>query len=176
MVYAKVFRGDGIDIGGGTDPLRPGWFSQVNLIQNFDLQDGDAQNIGKHVDRQFDFVYSSNCLEHMERPKEALQGWWSLVKTGGHLVLIVPDEDLYEQGFWPPKWNGGHRWTFTVWKQQSWSPKSINVVELWRDLKGADLVHLRMADYGFDPTLVGRDQTVPADGAEAFIELVVRKS
>jgi SAM-dependent methyltransferase len=180
IIYADIFKGRGIDIGGGTDPLCAEWFSTVESIRNFDVTDGDAQNIGDCVKEQFDFVYSSNCLEHLERPVEALVGWWSLVKTGGYLVLIVPDEDLYEQRVWPSRWNGGHRWTFTVWKGiswkgESWSPVSVNVVELWRKLEGAKLVHLRMADSGYDETLRGVDQTMPADGAEAFIELVVRK-
>ena len=174
-VYADIFKGTGIDIGAGTDPLRAEWFPQVTSIRTFDLADGDAQSIADHVKEQFDFVYSSSCLEHMERAREALDGWWSLVKPGGHLVVIVPDEDLYEQGVWPSRWNGGHKWTFTTWKRQSWSPKSINVMELWRGLPDCQLVHVKMADCGWDPTLRGLDQTVPPDGAEAFIELVVRK-
>jgi SAM-dependent methyltransferase len=174
-IYSEIFVGDGIDIGGGNDPFRLEWFPEVRSVRNFDLQDGDAQNVGRHIGEQFDFVYSSNCLEHLERPMEALEGWWQLVKRGGHMVLIVPDEDLYEQGVWPSRWNGGHRWTFTIWKGRSWSPVSVNLVELWQRMEGARLVHLRMANSGYDETLVGRDQTVPTDGAEAFIEMVLRK-
>jgi SAM-dependent methyltransferase len=173
--YGRVFVGEGIDIGGGTDPLRPEWFPKVKSIRNFDLQDGDAQNIGKHVSGQFDFVYSSNCLEHMERPQEALRGWWNLVKPKGYLVLIVPDEDLYEQGVWPSRWNGDHKWTFAVSKEWSWSPKSINVMDLFCLLDDGVFVHLKTADSGYDYSLEGMDQTVPADGAEAFIELLMRK-
>jgi len=173
--YQNIFKGTGIDIGGGTDPLRADWFPQVESVRNFDLQDGNAQTITEVVKDQFDFVYSSNCLEHMEKPQEALAEWWKLVKPKGHLVVIVPDEDLYEQGVWPSRWNGGHKWTFTTWKKKSWSPKSINMVELWRGLPGCSLVHVKMADFGWDETLRGMDQTVPPDGAEAFIELVVKK-
>jgi SAM-dependent methyltransferase len=155
--------------------LKAEWFKEVESVRSFDLNDGDAQNISHYVKEQFDFVYSSNCLEHLERPLEALNEWWNLVKLGGHLVVIVPDEDLYEQGIWPSRWNGGHKWTFTVWKQKSWSPKSINVAELCQNLPDSRLVQIRMADFGWDKTLRGLDQTVPIDGAEAFIELVVKK-
>jgi trans-aconitate methyltransferase len=175
-VYADIFKGTGIDIGGGGDPLKAEWFPQAKSVRNFDLifNDGDAQNITDYVKEQYDFVYSSNCLEHTEQPRNVLKEWWSLVKPGGHLVLIVPDEDLYEQGVWP-SWTGEHKWTFTVWKKQSWSPKSINVMELWRGLPDCQLVHVKMADSGWDVRFRGLDQTWPPDGAEAFIELVLRK-
>lgn len=174
-IYTGIFRGYGIDIGGGSDPLRSTWFSGVKAVHNFDLPDGDAQDITKYVKEQFDFVYSSNCLEHMADPVKALVGWWELVKPDGHLVLIVHDEDMYEQGFWPSRWNGDHKHTFTVFKDASWSPVSVNLAPLWQILPGARLVHIRMADYGWKPGMRGIDQTFPEDGAEAFIEMVLRK-
>ncbi|NCY22868.1 class I SAM-dependent methyltransferase, partial [bacterium] len=86
-----ILRGKGIDIGCGADPV-------TQDAQRFDLQHGDANKITQHVKEQFDFVFSSHCLEHMHDPQDALREWFQLVKPGGHLFFIVPDEDLYEQG------------------------------------------------------------------------------
>ena len=52
----------------------------------------------------------------MRDPRSAIAQWWGLVKPGGVLFVIVPDEDLYEQGFWPSRFNCDHKWTFTIAK------------------------------------------------------------
>ena len=65
----------------------------------------------------------------MIEPRVALQHWLRVLKPGGHLVVTVPDEDLYEQGVWPSTFNGDHKHTFTMFKQRSWSPVSINVLD-----------------------------------------------
>jgi hypothetical protein len=55
----------------------------------------------------------------MVNPQEAIQSWFSLVKPGGHLITIVPDEDLYEQGHFPSIFNSDHKSTFTISKSNS---------------------------------------------------------
>ena len=79
----SVLRGDGIDIGCGPDPVFP------EAIP-FDLSQGDANHIRRYVDRRFDYVYASHCLERMIDPKAAISEWWTLVKPGGVLFIIVP--------------------------------------------------------------------------------------
>lgn len=141
----SVLQGRGLDIGGGPDCLPN--------ARRFDLEDGDANDIGRHVNEQFDFVYSSHCLEHMRDPRHALLGWWALVKPGGHLMFIVPDEDLYEQGVFPSRFNPDHKATFTIAKHASWSPVSINVLDLARSLPGGDLVSVQLQDDNYDRRL-----------------------
>lgn len=143
----SVLRGEGIDIGCGADPVLPG-------VVPFDLAQGDANDILAHVHRQFDFVYASHCLEHMTDARAAAAQWWQLVKPGGVLFLIVPDEDLYEQGFWPSRFNADHKWTFTIAKRESWSPVSINLLELARSLPGGEVLDLRLFDAGYDRSLM----------------------
>lgn len=126
----------------------------------FDKAQGDCNRIRDHVQRQFDYVYSSHCLEHMHDPPGAIAGWWSLVKPGGVLFLIVPDEDLYEQGYWPSRFNPDHKWTFTIAKHRSWSPVSINLLDLVRGLPGSELVDIRLQDDGCERHLL-------ADGSRA---------
>src|SRR3546814_12230808 len=65
---------------------------------------------------------------------EGLRNWFRILKPGGHLIVTVPDEDLYEQGIFPSAYNPDHKWTFTIWKAASWSPKSRNLIDLVRSL------------------------------------------
>src|SRR5262245_10497819 len=134
----SVLQRRGLDIGGGEDCLPN--------ARRFDVEDGHANDITRYVHEQFDFVYSSHCLEHMHDPRHALLGWWALVKPGGHIVFIVPDEDLYEQGVFPSRFNPDHKATFTLAKRSSWSPVSINVVDLARSPPGCETVSVRLQD------------------------------
>lgn len=142
----SILAGKGIDIGCGPDPLSPD-------VKPFDLKDGDANEITRYVDGQFDFVYSSHCLEHMHEPRKAILEWWKLVRPGGHLFVIVPDEDLYEQGVFPSRFNADHKATFTLSKAQSWSPVSVNVLDLVKLLPNAELVSVALQDHHYDRRL-----------------------
>ena len=150
----RVIRGRGIDIGCGPDPVTP-------EVRRFDLADGDANVITRHVTEQFDFVYSSHCLEHMHDPRATILEWWQLVKPGGHLFVVVPDEDLYEQGVFPSRFNDDHKATFTISKARSWSPKSVNVWELANRLPRGKIVSLELQDHDYDRSLMsfGKFQT-----------------
>ncbi len=142
-----ILTGKGIDIGCGPDPV-------TTDVKHFDLADGDANHITQHVREQFDFVYSSHCLEHMRDPRRALLEWWKLVRPGGYLIFIVPDEDLYEQGVFPSRFNPDHKSTFTISKARSWSPVSVNVLDLARSLPGAELVSVVLQDHAYDRSLL----------------------
>lgn len=142
----SILTGKGIDIGCGPDPLSP-------EVKPFDLKDGDANKITQYVREQFDFVYSSHCLEHMHEPRKAILEWWKLVRPGGHLFVIVPDEDLYEQGVFPSRFNEDHKATFTISKARSWSPVSVNVLDLVKLLPHAELVSVALHDHAYDRRL-----------------------
>jgi SAM-dependent methyltransferase len=139
----SILTGKGIDIGCGPDPIFPD-------VYGFDLGNGDANKITEYVHQEFDFVFSSHCLEHMKDPRRAIQEWWKLVRPGGHLFFIVPDEDLYEQGVFPSRFNTDHKATFTISKTKSWSPVSINILDLVQSLPGARLVNVALQDVGYD--------------------------
>lgn len=107
-----------IDIGAGKGLVCP-W------AELFDIEDGDANQITRYrTSGSYDAVHSSHCLEHMTDPVVSLSQWWALIKPGGYLVLVVPDEDLYEQGFWPSRFNNDHKATFIIKTDKSWSPVS----------------------------------------------------
>ena len=106
------FSGSVLDIGCGPDKIVP-------HARGFDLRDGDANKIDECIADRFDMVFSSHCLEHMHHPADAIQRWWRLVAEGGRMIVIVPDEDLYEQGVYPSRFNGDHKATFTLSKRRS---------------------------------------------------------
>lgn len=173
----KYFVGNGLDVGGKPDPLAlyKEMFCQMTAVKTWDWEDGDAQFLAGVPDGSFDFVHSSHCLEHLVDPVIGLANWLRVVRPGGHLVVTVPDEDLYEQGIFPSTFNGDHKWTFTIFKQTSWSPKSVNLLDLVRGL-GSDSELVRMeqlaATYRFE--LPRFDQSL-TPVAECGIEFVIRK-
>jgi SAM-dependent methyltransferase len=128
----RYLVGDGIDIGAGPDPLGQyaELFPLMRSCRHWDLPDGDAELMETVADGTFHFVHSAHCLEHMNDPRRALENWIRILKPGGHLICIVPDEDLYEQGVFPSTYNSDHKHTFTICKKASWSAHSINVFDL----------------------------------------------
>src|ERR1019366_4206150 len=130
--------------------------------------------LGHRQPDSYDFVYSSHCLEHMRDPVAALRSWFALLRPSGFLVIVVPDEDLYEQGNWPSRFNRDHKWTFTIKKRSSWSPRSINLIDMIVDnLSGFSFVRLSLLDDGYDYSIVGVDQS--SGPAEVGIELMLQK-
>ena len=144
-----VNNGAGIDIGCGACPIS-------NSARPFDIAQGDANNILDFVSTSpgFDFVFSSHCLEHLHDPEKSISDWWQLVRPGGALIVIVPDEDLYEQGFFPSIFNFDHKHTFTIGKSASWSPVSHNVFDMASTLPGGNIKRLRAQDHGYDKSKV----------------------
>jgi SAM-dependent methyltransferase len=120
-------------------------------------------------------VHSSHCLEHTVNPAEALQNWFRVLKAGGHLIMLVPDEDLYEMGVFPSSNNSDHKWTFTLWKASSWCDKSINVVDLIKTLgEQAQVLKMEVLDASYRYHLPRMDQTLTPIG-ESAIEIIIRK-
>jgi SAM-dependent methyltransferase len=175
----RWFVGTGLDVGAGTDSLAlyTELFPMIRNVVAYDEPQGDAQLLSNVEDESFDFLYSSHCLEHLHDPYEALGNWIRVVKPGGHLVVNVPDEDLYEQGVWPSRFNPDHKSSWTIDKEESWSPVSINVLDLVRRFRGEALpLKIELIDHGYRASLWGHgiDQTrMPA--AEAAIEIVLLK-
>jgi len=173
----RYFRGCGIDIGGYPDPfsLYREFFPLVTDLKVWDLQDGDAEFVETLPNESVDFVVSSHCLEHLRDPYVGIQNWFRILKPGGHLVVTIPEEDLYEQGIWPSNKNLDHKWSFTIWKEQSWSPNSINVLFLLQSLgNSADIRSIRVEDSGYRYSVGNFDQTLTPT-SESAIEFIVRK-
>ncbi|HYF21677.1 MAG TPA: methyltransferase domain-containing protein [Ramlibacter sp.] len=174
----RYFVGDGIDIGAGPDPLGQyrEMFPLMRSCRPWDLADGDAQVLEGVPDASLDFVHSSHCLEHMRDCDAALRNWLRVLRPGGHLVVLVPDEDLYEQGVFPSTFNPDHKWTFTTAKAGSWSPRSISLASFLAGFAGeALLLKLELLDGTFRRHLGRRVDQTRTPVAECAIEFVLRR-
>ena len=176
----RYFAGHGIDIGGGRDALEKFRFAfpLARSIVNYDRPGWDAQTCANVADAEFDFLYSSHCLEHLDDPQLAFGHWLRVVRPGGWLVVDVPDEDLYEQGVFPSRFSTGHQHSFTVAKPASWSPRSICLLEFLLGFRDQCQVHsVQRLDHVAHPVLLnkGLDLTQTPYG-EAGIEIIVRKA
>ncbi|MER8430386.1 class I SAM-dependent methyltransferase [Mesorhizobium caraganae] len=173
----RYFRGRGVDIGGAPDPLilYEEFFPLLDSVKTWDLEDGDAQFMAGVADETFDFVFSSHCLEHLNDPLEGLQNWLRVTKPDGYVIFAIPEEDLYEQGTFPSTFNRDHKNTFTVLKSKSWSPRSINLMELLNRIGPAAAVEkIELLDETYRFELPRLDQTMTPVG-ESAIEVIIRK-
>jgi SAM-dependent methyltransferase len=180
-----VFNGTVLDIGAAGDPLARYRAELPNIthVTGLDLEpmpgqlpscdwiQAPATQVPEW--RQWDVVYSSHCLEHLEPAALPLarQNWWKAVNPGGYLVLIVPDMEMYERGHWPSRYNNDHK-TRWVWDREGNEPADVMSLREFVRFDDGELMRLNYLSEGFDPN--APDQT--GNGAcECGIEAVVRK-
>jgi SAM-dependent methyltransferase len=115
---AKFCQGVGLDVGSGRWPL-PG-------ATPVELKDGgDAMELPHG---QFDYVFSSHCLEHLPNPVAALEHWKSRIKPSGVLFLYLPHPDME---YWRPQHCRKHL--------HAWHP--YEMAQILRDLGFSDVIH-----------------------------------
>lgn len=169
-LWSKYFAIPGIkvlDIGCGGDKI-------IESADGYDKEQGDGQVLKDVADESYDVVFSSHFIEHLRDPIEGLLNQWRVLKSGGYLIFQVPDEDLYEQGVWPSRFNDDHKYTYTINKSFTWSPGGKNVTDLLKYLPSHKVISMRIIDTDYDYTeqrIV--DQT--ASIAEAAVEVIVQK-
>lgn len=101
-------QGNGIDIGSGGDPVVPNAIQvELSLAHYLEYRSGEqpAHPIQWHDDNAaldlpfrtgtLDFVYSSHLLEDFLDWWPLLREWTRVLKSGGHLVILIP-----ERGRW----------------------------------------------------------------------------
>jgi len=182
--YATRFLiGNGIDIGAGNDSLTQyrEFFPLMQSCRGWDIEDGDAQYMHTISDDSYDFVHSSHCIERLEDPYTAMANWVRILKPGGHLICLVPDEDLYEQRIFPSLFNPDHKRTFTIYKRNSWCQLSVNIFDLLSSIKyDISVLKIELLDSTYRYSLLNAssptkyDQTSSPIG-EASIEIVIKK-
>lgn len=52
----------------------------------------DGTNLSQIEDANYDFLLSSNCLEHIANPLKALTEWKRIIKNKGFLILVLPNK------------------------------------------------------------------------------------
>lgn len=171
--WDDFFRGDGIDIGCGADPLKPEDWDGCKSVRPYDMKDGDANTCDNIQDETYDFVYSSHCLEHMHDPEVALRNWIRITKRGGHIAFAVPHEIFYEKYNWPSRFNTDHKTSWSL-EFKSNLPKSIYVPEFlvgFSDVAKVILAKTVLRDFDF--TRFNEDQT--RGNAVCQIDVVLQK-
>lgn len=168
----RYMVGHAIDIGSGNDPLTKygDLFPRLRSIRLWDLEDGHAEHLHGMAPNTFDLVHSSHCLEHMEHPIHALARWAEVCRPGGHLVITVPHEVMYEHQVFPSKWNADHKWMFRVGGPftHKRSRSMLDIVP-----HGCEILKAEVLEDDYNPMIRDLDQT--AGPAECAIELVLRK-
>ena len=53
----------------------------------------EATALDEIASHQYDFLMSSNCLEHVANPIKALREWMRVVAPGGHILLVLPRKE-----------------------------------------------------------------------------------
>lgn len=171
--WMKIFKGEGIDVGCGDDPL------PFKFCKPFDKLEGDASDLTKYFKPDtFKWLHSSQCLEHLDDPVAALRTWITVVKPGGWLVISVPDWYLYEGQQWPSRYNPDHRSTWSLYAKDSPAPTHVFVPDFLKSFEDvADVKRCQLVDTRYNYKIGAiRDQTLPEDaGVEAFIEFVLEK-
>lgn len=162
--YSKYCFGRGLDIGHGGNHRCAFIPNAIGVDKDYPLYDGVHLPFG---DNEFDFVFSSHCLEHIcaDSISDTIVEWFRVVKVGGHLVIVVPHRDLYEKKTQPPSlYNSDHKVFFQPWRL-------LLAVENALAVNTYRIRHLRDNDDGFD-------YTVPPDKHSLGcyeIELVIQK-
>lgn len=169
--WKQIFTGNGIDVGVGDDPILGLYCTP------FDKRDGDANRLSSYFPaNHFDWLHSSQSLEHMLNPHLSIRDWIKVVKPGGHLICTVPSWELYEGMVWPSRWNSDHKSTFSLWQKGSPAKIHVYVPEFLEEL-GLKVNLCRLVDTNYDYSVGTRiDQTFKfGNGVEAFIEFVIQK-
>jgi len=165
--FAKYTQNLGIDIGCGKEPV-------TDEVEKWDTIYGnsDATFMDGIADEVFDYVYSSDLIEHLEDPVTALRNWWRIIKRGGILILSVPHRDLYEKKkLLPSRYNSDHKHFFLpVWNE---APDTLGLLETLEKAVGRDyfLKELIVQDTGYKPGTVAADHP----NGEYSIEMIVQK-
>jgi len=54
----------------------------------------EATNLSEIKSETYDFIISSHCLEHVANPLKAIEEWLRVLKTGGNILVVLPNKDL----------------------------------------------------------------------------------
>lgn len=71
-----------------TDPTIFSW-GKGKFGKKFIAEAADLRGIS---DSSYDFLLSSNCLEHVANPLAALREWKRVIKQGGFIFLLLPNK------------------------------------------------------------------------------------
>src|SRR5271166_6015555 len=120
------------------------------------------------ADESQDAVYTSHCLEHISDYKRAVREWFRFIKVGGHLVIAVPHQFLYERRREiPSRWNCEH--------QRFYTPGSLlREIEEALAPNSYRARHLMDNDLAFDYSIPPRQPNVGCQEIELVLQKIQR--
>jgi predicted SAM-dependent methyltransferase len=105
--------GCGLDLGCGDRRIWPNSMGIDVFVSPLGAQiAGDITDLSIFADESFPWVFSSHALEDLSYPDDVLKclrSAWRVLKTGGHLVLYLPDAEQYPHRG-EPGCNPAHQW------------------------------------------------------------------
>ncbi|GFG64681.1 hypothetical protein MKUB_21710 [Mycobacterium kubicae] len=95
-LYPFVNELDGVNF--ATDTIWEGKIEHGQAYKYYFKKSGrqfitDATDLGEIKSAHYDFLLSSNCLEHVANPFKALIEWKRVIKEGGVMILVLPNKD-----------------------------------------------------------------------------------
>jgi predicted SAM-dependent methyltransferase len=104
-LLADYCTGLGVDLGYGGSAIVRGALTFDKLQPYTKVGDdkqilkGDACDLGMFCDEALDYVYSSHLLEDFppEQTVSIVREWMRVIKKGGVLVLLLPDEPVFRE-------------------------------------------------------------------------------
>lgn len=93
----EVCKGEGLDIGCG----RKEWAFPNAVPIDLTIEGEYSYSATELPLKEFDYIFSSHCLEHLDRWVDVLDYWGTRLRKGGVMFLYLPD---YSQEYWRP-WN-----------------------------------------------------------------------
>lgn len=114
---AHFCKGRGVDVGAGKWPL-PGAQAVDNEFYSATFLPSE----------DWDYIFSSHCLEHLPDPISALEHWLKKLRFGGTLFLYLPHPSMV---YWRPQNCRKHL--------HSWHPAQM--ADIVRDIGFVDVIH-----------------------------------
>jgi SAM-dependent methyltransferase len=150
--------------------LLPGWdrLNQTFRVFGPEYGDGEVSRLDSIGDEKFWTVYASYTLAYIMDYATAIRNWYRVLKTGGHLIILVPHRDLYEKKLeLPSRWNRGHT---AFWMPETNGDYTYSLRHTVLDaIPQCDVVSLQTLDFGYNPN--GDDHPI----GEYSIEMIVKK-
>ena len=66
------------------------------------------------ADASQDAIFTSHVLQHIDDYRSSLRDWFRVIRVGGHMIIAVPHQFLYEKRMQPPsRFNADHKRFYT---------------------------------------------------------------
>ena len=124
-ILSSVCKGKGADIGCGSNKVSPNCIGiditskgtsgkygcEKNKVSVSDY-DASGDNLFMFKDNELDFIVAKHNLEHYDNPVLTIQEWKRVLKKGGKIGVIVPDDKFVNT----LKLDPTHKYFFTLEK------------------------------------------------------------